>query len=79
MDALIIPEHPESDPQTGAVHACGHCCQTAALVGIAAALKTVLAHSDEELFRKGQAARAFVLEGRNNVVQAKRILTMLER
>ena len=47
--------------------------------GIAAALKTVLAHSDEELFRKGQAARTFVLESRNNVVQAKRILTMLER
>ncbi len=39
MDALIIPEHPESDPQTGAVHACGHCAQCAALIGIAAALK----------------------------------------
>ncbi len=39
MDALPIPEHPESDPQTGAVHACGHCAQVAALVGIAAALK----------------------------------------
>ena len=39
MDALISPEHPESDPQTGAVHACGHCSQCAALVGIAAALK----------------------------------------
>ena len=47
--------------------------------GIAAALKSVLARSDAELFRKGQEARAFVLEGRNNVVQAKRILTMLER
>jgi glycosyltransferase involved in cell wall biosynthesis len=47
--------------------------------GIASALKTVLEHSDEELFRKGQAARAFVLEGRNNVVQAKRILDMLEQ
>ena len=39
MDALLIPEHPEADPQTGAVHACGHCAQCAALVGIAAALK----------------------------------------
>lgn len=39
MDALLIPEHPESDPDTGAVHACGHCCQNAALVGVAAALK----------------------------------------
>lgn len=47
--------------------------------GIAAALKTVLDRSNEELFQKGQEARAFVLDGRNNVVQAKRILTMLER
>ena len=39
MDAMLIPEHPESDPSTGAVHACGHCAQNAALVGVAAALK----------------------------------------
>lgn len=39
MDGLIIPEHPDADPQTGAVHACGHCCQVAALLGLAAALK----------------------------------------
>lgn len=38
MDALLIPTHPESDPQTGAVHACGHHTQCAALVGIAAGL-----------------------------------------
>ena len=46
--------------------------------GIAAALTGVLAHSDEELFKKGSAARAFVLDGRNNVVQAKKLLEMLE-
>ena len=39
MDGLIIPDHPDADPQTGAVHACGHCCQVAALLGLAAALK----------------------------------------
>lgn len=39
MDSLIIPSHPECDPETGAVHACGHHCQCAALLGIAAALK----------------------------------------
>ena len=39
MDGLIIPEHPEADPETGAVHACGHCAQVAALLGLAAALK----------------------------------------
>ena len=39
MDGLVIPEHPEADPETGAVHACGHCAQVAALLGLAAALK----------------------------------------
>ena len=39
MDGLVVPDHPESDPETGAVHACGHHCQLAALIGIAAALK----------------------------------------
>ena len=38
MDALLIPTHPESDPQTGAVHACGHHAQCAALIGIVAGL-----------------------------------------
>jgi len=39
MDGLIIPEHPECDKETGAVHSCGHVLQVAALVGVAAALK----------------------------------------
>jgi hypothetical protein len=38
LDSVICPEHPESDPDTGAVHACGHNAQSAALLGIAAAL-----------------------------------------
>ena len=39
LDSLICPNHPESDPETGYVHACGHHAQCAALLGIAAALK----------------------------------------
>ena len=46
MDALLVPTHPAADKehQHGQchrfhVHACGHCVQTAALVGLAAALK----------------------------------------
>ncbi len=39
LDSIICPEHPESDPETGAVHSCGHCAQCGALVGVAAALK----------------------------------------
>ena len=47
--------------------------------GIAKMLKEVLCHSDEELFRKGNEARAFVLERKNNVIQARKILEMLEK
>lgn len=39
LDSVICPTHPEADPKTGAVHACGHNAQCAALLGIAAALK----------------------------------------
>ena len=39
LDALLIPGHPEADPETGAVHACGHHAQGAMLIGIAAAMK----------------------------------------
>lgn len=38
LDALPVPDHPERDRQTNAVHACGHNCQSAALIGIAGAL-----------------------------------------
>lgn len=39
MDALPCDGHPAADPLTHAAHACGHHCQCAALVGVAAALK----------------------------------------
>lgn len=39
LDALVCRTHPECDGQTGAVHACGHHAQGAAMIGIAAALK----------------------------------------
>ena len=39
LDALICESHPDADPETGAVHSCGHCAQAAALLGLAAALK----------------------------------------
>ncbi|MBQ8212806.1 MAG: hypothetical protein IJZ80_02260 [Clostridia bacterium] len=38
MDALPIPEHPECDKTTGAVHSCGHHCQSSALLGVAGVL-----------------------------------------
>ena len=38
MDSLLIPTHPKCDKETGAVHACGHHAQCAALLGVAAGL-----------------------------------------
>lgn len=39
LDALMCANHPDANPQTGAVHACGHCIQTSAMLGAAAVLK----------------------------------------
>jgi glycosyltransferase involved in cell wall biosynthesis len=46
--------------------------------GICRKLKEVMSLSDEDLFRKGSEARKFVLEQKNNVIQGKKILDMLE-
>lgn len=47
--------------------------------GVAEKLREIFALSDEELFQKGARAREFILEEKNNVVQAKKILDMLEK
>lgn len=39
LDAVICHSHPDCDRETGAVHACGHNAQCAAVLGMAAALK----------------------------------------
>jgi len=39
LDSIICPTHPDANPETGAVHSCGHNAQCATLLGIAAALK----------------------------------------
>ena len=47
--------------------------------GIAQVLPELLAKSQEELFEKGCQARAFVLDQRNNLVQAQKIIQMLSQ
>ena len=47
--------------------------------GIAAKLREVLAQSDETLFGKGCEARNFILNRKNNVIQAQKILEMLKK
>ena len=47
--------------------------------GIAQALAELLTKSEEELFEKGRRARGFVLDQRNNLVQAQKIIQMLSQ
>ncbi len=46
--------------------------------GIRDTLREVLKHDDEALFLKGQKAREFILDEKNNVIQAKKLLDMLK-
>lgn len=39
LDSLIVANHPDANPETCAVHACGHHAQCAILLGVAAAMK----------------------------------------
>ncbi|ADL12712.1 amidohydrolase [Acetohalobium arabaticum] len=38
LDSITCPEHPDADPETGAVHACGHNIQLSAMLGAAIGL-----------------------------------------
>ena len=38
MDSLILPNHPQCDRKTGAIHACGHNASSASLLGTAIVL-----------------------------------------
>ena len=35
LDAIIVPNHPAADPETGAAHCCGHHVQSSAVIGVA--------------------------------------------
>ena len=39
LDAVVCPDSPTADPQTGAAHTCGHNLQLGAMIGAALGLK----------------------------------------
>lgn len=45
LDAIVCSEHPDADLPTGAVHACGHHIQVAAMAGVALGLREAEAFS----------------------------------
>jgi amidohydrolase len=76
LDALVNPEHPEADPETGACHACGHDAQLANLVGAAYAFATtdVLDHLDGAVELIAVPAEEYLdLEYRKGLVESGEI------
>jgi amidohydrolase len=76
LDALVNPEHPEADPETGACHACGHDAQLANLVGTAYAFATtdVLDHLDGSVELIAVPAEEYLdLEYRKGLVESGEI------
>ena len=41
LDAVVCPDHPNADPDTGAAHCCGHFAQTAGMLAAAIGLNAV--------------------------------------
>lgn len=46
LDSILLYEHPNANPETGAAHACGHNVQIAMMLAIASAFKTTDAASN---------------------------------
>lgn len=55
-----------------------YCIEDESKEGIKKALIEILEKSDEELLEKGNKAKEFVLKQKNNIIQSKRIIEMLE-
>lgn len=62
LDSVVSPKHPDSDPETGAVHACGHNCMIAAIIGVTYALKDtdIMEHLDGDVSIMAIPAEEFV-------------------
>ena len=73
MDSLILPTHPECDPETGAVHSCGHNASMAGMLG--AAIGIAAAGIKEELSGK----IAFVAVPAEECIEIEKRLDMISQ
>jgi amidohydrolase len=76
LDALLIPDHPQADPQSGAAHACGHHAQIGMLLGTALGFvgSHVLDHlSGRVIFMAVPAEEYIEIEFRNRLRQEGKI------
>ena len=62
LDSLTVDQHPNSDPQTGAAHACGHNCQIGMMLGTVIGLLApeVLAQLTGEIIPFAVPAEEFI-------------------
>jgi len=82
LDAVLVPGCPTADPVTGAAHCCGHNAQSAAVVGVAYALKEsgimteldgdiVLMHVPSEEFVELEFRKGLIDEGKISLAGGK--------
>ena len=62
LDAILVADHPDADPLTGAVHACGHNAQLASVAAIAYALHDtdLMQHLGGDIVLMGVPAEEYV-------------------
>ncbi len=62
LDSLVVTEHPNADPETGAAHACGHHCQIGMMLGATMGLLTpeVVAQLSGEIVPFAVPAEEFI-------------------
>jgi len=68
LDALHIPVHPESHPETGNIHGCCHHSQLAAMLGAGYGLELIKEHLDGEIVMIAVPAEEYIeIEYRNRL------------
>ena len=62
LDAILVADHPDADPLTGAVHACGHNAQLASIAAIAYALHDtdLMENLDGDIVLMGVPAEEYI-------------------
>lgn len=74
MDALINPEHPDANPKTGAIHACGHFAQISWMVGAMFGLKEVIKNLYGKILFMAIPAEEYIeLEYRRKLIKEGKI------
>ncbi len=77
LDCLDIPTHPECDPRTGWVHACGHHAQIAAMLGAGFGLNPILDELDGNVVLLAVPAEELIqMDFRNQLIEDKKITFM---